>query len=108
VLFLQAPLPLAQPGRARLRDRPGFGGAPLVEAALGIAKPAAPALRRRQLGRQLVAAPLAKTLVLGAVDRVRLGQDLLGDLVVVEVLVLRGARVQLRAVDGEGSVRCSV
>jgi hypothetical protein len=99
VLFLQAPLSLAQPRRARLRDRPGFGGAPLIQAALGIAQPAAPALRSRQLCGQLVAASLAKTLVLGAIDRVRLGQDLLGDLVVVEVLVLRGVRVQLRAVD---------
>jgi hypothetical protein len=97
-LFLQAVLPLAQPARARLRNRPRFRRAPLVQAALGIARPAAPALRRRQLRRQLVTAPLAKTLVLGAVDRVRLGQDLLGDLVVVEVLVLRGVRVHLRAV----------
>ena len=101
VLFLQAALPLAQPGRARLRNRPGLGGAPLVEAALGIAQPAAPALRRRQLRGQLIAAPLAEPLVLGAVDRVRLGQDLRGDLVVVEVLVLRRVRVHLRAIDRE-------
>jgi hypothetical protein len=45
--------------------------------------------------------PVAEALVLGAVDRVGLGQNLPGDLVVVEVLVLRGVRVQLRAVDGE-------
>jgi hypothetical protein len=37
-------------------------------------------------------------LVLGPVDRVGLGQDLAGDLVVVEVLVLRGVRVHLRAI----------
>jgi hypothetical protein len=46
----------------------------------------------------LVAAPVAKALVLGPVDRVRLDQDRSGDLVVVEVLVLRGVRVQLRAI----------
>ena len=44
---------------------------------------------------------LAEALVLSPVDRVRLRQDLLGDLLVVEVLVLRGVRVQLRAVDRE-------
>jgi hypothetical protein len=103
VFFFEPALALLQPLRARLRHRPGFGGAPLVEAALGLAQPAAPPLLRRQLGRQLVAAPLAEALVLGAVDRVGLGQDLASDLLVVEVAVLRGVRVHLRAVHGEHS-----
>jgi hypothetical protein len=101
MLFFQAALALMQPFGTRLRDRPGFGGATLVEAAPRLAQPAAPPLRRRQLGRQLIAAPLAKTLILGPVDRVRLRQDLPGDLVVVEVLVLRSVRVHLRAVHRE-------
>ena len=99
VILFQAPPALPQPLRARLHNRLGFGGALFVEAALGLAQPAAPALHSRQFGRQLVATPLAEALVLSLVDRVRLGQDLRGDLVVVEVLVLRGVCVQLRAVD---------
>jgi hypothetical protein len=101
VLFLQTALPLTQPGRARLRNRPGFGGAAVIQPTPGIAQPTAPALRRRQPGQKLVAAPVAKALVLGPVDRVRLRQDRSGDVVVVEVLVLRGVRVHLRAIHRE-------
>ena len=64
VLLLQAALCLAQPGRARFRNRPSFGGATLIQATLRIAQPAAPPLHRRQLRRQLIAAPVAKALVL--------------------------------------------
>jgi hypothetical protein len=62
--LLQAALCLAQPGRARFRNRPSFGGATLIQATLRIAQPAAPPLHRRQLRRQLIAAPVAKALVL--------------------------------------------
>jgi hypothetical protein len=98
VVLFESALPLAQPLSTRLRDRHGFGGAALVEAALGLAQPAAPPLHRRQFGRQLIVAAVAEALVLGLVDRVRLRQDFARDLVVVEVLVLRGVCVQLRAV----------
>jgi hypothetical protein len=98
VVLFQAALSLLQPLGTRLRDRLRFGGAPLVEAALGFAQPAAPPLRRRQLPGQLVAAPVAVALVLGPVDRTGLGQNLAGDLVVGEILMLRSVRVQLRAI----------
>lgn len=99
VVLFEPTLPLPQPLRTRARDRPRFGRALLVEAALGLPQPTAPPLHRRQPGRQLVAAPLAEALVLGPVDRVGLSEDLLGDPVVVEVLMLRGIRIHLRAIN---------
>jgi hypothetical protein len=62
VVLVKATLRLPKPLRTRHRDRSRFGGALLVEAALGLAQPAAASLRRRQLGRQLVAAPVAEPL----------------------------------------------
>jgi hypothetical protein len=47
VVIFEPALALVQPLWARLRDRPGFGGALLVEVALGFAQPAAPPLLRR-------------------------------------------------------------
>jgi hypothetical protein len=54
----------------------------LFQAALGLAQPAAPTLRGRQLGWQLIAAPLTELLVLLGIDRVGLGQDLARDVLV--------------------------
>ncbi|HKH69469.1 MAG TPA: hypothetical protein VKA75_19070 [Reyranella sp.] len=71
MVFFQPAPALAQPRGTRARDRLGFGSALLVEPALGLAQPAAPPLRRGELGRQLVPAAVAEALVLGAVDRVR-------------------------------------
>lgn len=47
VVFFEPTLALVQPPWARPRNRPGFGGALLVEAALRFAQPAAPPLLRR-------------------------------------------------------------
>jgi hypothetical protein len=60
-----------------------------------------PALRGRELRRQLVAAPLAELLVLLSVDAPGLLEDLARDLLVVARRVLRGVRVHLRAVERE-------
>jgi Mu transposase, C-terminal domain len=98
MFFREAALALAQPLGARLRDRLGLGGAPPSSRRLASRSQPRRPLRRRQLGWRLVAAAVAEALVLGPVDRVRLGQDLLRDLVVVEVLVLRGVGVNLGAV----------
>jgi hypothetical protein len=54
---------------------------------------------RGQLLGQLIAALLAIELVLLAVDGIGLGEDLLGDLLIVTVAVMRSVRVNLRAVD---------
>ena len=101
MVLLQPPLLLAQPVRARGRDRLRLLRALLVERALGVAQPAAPPLVGGQVCRQLVAARRAKLLVLGAVDGVRLGQYLRGDLVVVARRVPARVRVDLRAIDRE-------
>ena len=98
-LFLQAPLGLLQPRRARRRDRPRLLGAPLVQPALGLAQPPAPALRRRQLRRQLVAATITELLVLLGVDSAGLLEDLARDPLVVAVGVLGRVGVHLGAVD---------
>jgi hypothetical protein len=84
---------------ARARDRPGLLGPFVIEAALGLAQPAASAVRGRHLRRQLIATALAELLVLFAIDRVGLGQDLARDLLVVAGGVLRGVGVHLGAVD---------
>ena len=83
--------------RHRLRVRRALG----LQALLGLAQPAATTLRGRELRRQLVAARLAVELVLGRVDRLGLLEDLARELLVVEVLVARRVRLQLRAVDGD-------
>ena len=49
--------------------------------------------------RQLIAARLAIALVLLTVDRVRLGEDLAGDLLIVAIGVTRGVCLHLRPVD---------
>ena len=49
--------------------------------------------------RQLIATSLAVALVLLAIDRVRLGEDLARDLLVVTIGVARGVRLDLRPVD---------
>jgi len=72
VLFLEPPLRLAQPIRPRARDRPRLRAALLVEAALRLAQPPAPALSGSELGWQLVAAPLGEPLVLRRISRARL------------------------------------
>jgi hypothetical protein len=79
VLFFQPALGVLQPLTARARNRPSLRRTLVVESPPGVAQPGAPALRARQMGRQLIAAPLPEALVLLAVDRVGLGQDLLGD-----------------------------
>jgi hypothetical protein len=66
---------------------------------LGLAQPAAPALGRGQLGRQLVAARLAVELILGRVDGLGLLKDLARDLLVVEVLIATGVGIDLGPVD---------
>jgi hypothetical protein len=99
VLLLQAALGLLEPIGPRTRDRPRLLGAAFVKAALGLTQPAAPALRGRQLARQLVAARRAEPLVLSGVDRVGLGEDLAGNLLIAARRVLRRVRVHVRAVD---------
>jgi hypothetical protein len=73
--------------------------ATLVEPALGVAQPAPSALRGRQLGRQLVTAPIAELLGFDAIGLGRLLQDLARDLPVVTVGVLGRVGTDLRAVD---------
>jgi hypothetical protein len=55
----------------------------LIERLLGFAQPLAPAGAGPQLFRQLVAARLPVELVLGLVARLRLGDDLAGDPLIV-------------------------
>jgi hypothetical protein len=74
-------------------------GAPVLEPALGLAQPPTPALGGRELRWQLIAAPLAVTLVLGAIDGVGLGQDLRRDLLVAARRVAGRVGVHLRPVD---------
>ena len=73
----------------------------LVESALGLAQPAAPALRGRQLARQLVAARVAELLVFLGIDGVGLGEDLARDLLVIARRLRRGVGRHLGAVDGD-------
>jgi len=47
VFLLQATLGFLEPVGPRFRDPPSLLGAALIEAALGLAQPPAPALRRR-------------------------------------------------------------
>ena len=82
-----------------MRDRPGLDGAALIEIALGATQPTVAALTRRELGRQLIAALVAVTRVLFAVDLIGLAEDLPSDAVVVTRRVLGGVGVHLRAVD---------
>ena len=58
-----------------------------------------PSMHGRQLGRQLIATSIAIALVLLAIDRVGLSEDLAGDLLIVTIGVTRGVRMDLRAVD---------
>ena len=101
VFLLKPSLRLPQPVWPRPRDRPCLGGALLVETALGLAQPPPPALSRRQLGRQLVAAPPAEALVLRGVDSRRVLENLGRDLLVVARRVMRRVCVHLRAINGE-------
>jgi hypothetical protein len=66
---------------------------------LGFAQPAPAALARSQLLGQLIAARLAVELVLGLVDRLRLGDDLAGDPLVICVRFAARVRGELGAVD---------
>jgi hypothetical protein len=99
VFLFEAALGFLEPIGPRFWDRSRLLGAALVESALGLAQPAAPALGGLQLCRQLVAARLAEALVLLGVDRVGLGQDLSRDLLVVARRLHRRVSRQLRAVD---------
>ena len=86
-------------GRER-RDRPRLLGAPVVEAALGLAQPPAPALRGRQLAaaaRRRARSPNCSSS--SASTRVGLLEDLARDLLVVAVGVLGRVGVHLGAVD---------
>jgi hypothetical protein len=85
VVLFEPALGLAQALGARGRDRLRFRCALLVEAALCIAQPGAAALAGRKLGRQLVAATRAEALVLRPVELIGLGEDLLGERLVVGV-----------------------
>ena len=66
---------------------------------LGVAQPGAPATVGREVGRQLIAARLPEALVLSLVDRLRLLEDLAGDLLVVAVGITARVRRDLGAVD---------
>jgi hypothetical protein len=101
MLFLQAALALLEPVGPRPWDRPGLRGAALVQTALGLAQPAAPTLRRRQLRRKLIAARVAEALILLGIDSVGLLEDLARDLLVVARGLRRGVGVHLGAVDGD-------
>ena len=100
-LLLEAALGLLEALRAAARHRLRVRRALGLQALLGLAQPAAAALRGRELRRQLVAARLPVELVLGRVDRLGLLDDLARELLVVEVLVARRVRLHLRAVDGD-------
>ena len=75
--------------------------AALIEAALGVAQPALPALTRGWLGGQLVAARIAETLILFGIDRRRVVEDLARDLFVIARRALGGVGVHLCAIDGD-------
>jgi hypothetical protein len=74
----------------------------------GLAKELAPALRRAQSLRQLIAARLAVELVLGLVGRARLGHDLAGDPIELKVHLRAGVARDPRAVDRNHSRRHQV
>jgi hypothetical protein len=74
-------LTLRESGSVRLT----LPSALVPQAGLGLAQPAAPALRGGQLRRQLVAAAIAEPLILGGVDLGRLLQDLACQLLVIDV-----------------------
>ena len=69
------------------------------ELLFGFAQRSAPTLTRSQMLGQLIAARIAVELILGSVDLARLLQDLPGELLVIEVAVMRGVRVHLRPID---------
>ena len=98
-VLLQTPLGFPQPLLARRRDRPGLLGSPLFEPTLGLGQPLRAPRAGRELLRQFVAATLAEALVLLAIDRVGLGEDLARDLLVVAGGALGRVRVNLRPVD---------
>jgi hypothetical protein len=84
-----------EPCWAIARNGLGARGAFALEALLGLAKPGpSPAAGGEVLG-QLVAAGGAVALVLGGVDLRRLGEDLLGDLLVASGCVVRGRGLEL-------------
>jgi hypothetical protein len=87
--------------RPRRGDRPRLAIALLLQAPLGLTQPVAAAQRTRKLRRQLVAAALAELLVLSGVDLGGLLKDLLGQVLVVDVGVLRRVGMDLGAVDGQ-------
>ena len=99
MLLLQAALGFPRPVAPRFWDRPGLLGAALVESALGLAQPPAPALRRRELGGQLVTARVSEALVLLGVDGVGLLENLARDLLVITCRLRRRVGMDLRAVD---------
>ena len=88
-------------GRAGRADRPRLLSPLVIESALGLAQPAAPALRGRQLVRQLVAARVAELLVFLGIDRVGLGEDLARDLLVIARRLRRGVGRDLGPIDGD-------
>jgi hypothetical protein len=98
-LLLQAPPGFHESRRPRLGDRPRFRRALGIQAALGLAQPAAATLLGLKLRRQLIPARLVELLVLLAIDAVGLLEDLLGDLLVVARRVATRVGIDLRAVD---------
>lgn len=79
VFLLEATLGFSESFRPCTRDRPGLRGPPLVESAPGLAQPSAPPLRRRQLGREPIAARVTEALIFLGVDGVGLRQETRSD-----------------------------
>jgi hypothetical protein len=99
VLFFAAALGLPEPVPPRLGYRPHLLRALLVEPALGLAQPSAPALRRRKLGWQLVAARITEPSVLFVVNRGGVFEDLARDLLVITRRLRRRVSGDLGAID---------
>jgi hypothetical protein len=97
--FLQPALGVAQPRQPRPRNRPLLPGAALLESPLGIHEPPLASRARRQIFRQLVAAPFAMDGVLFDVDSGGFGKHVAGYLIVITGCLLRGVGVQLGAID---------
>jgi hypothetical protein len=104
-LLLEAALGLTHALRARARDRLGLRLTFLIQAALGLAQPAAATLRGAKLRRQLIAAGLAELLILERIDALGLFEDLARELLVVAVGVMGGVGVHLGAVDRDHAHR---
>ena len=81
-ILLEASLALGQPLAPLARNLLSHCDPLCLERLLCLAQPLAPIAGRAQALRQLVAAGRPVELVLGGVDAARLGEDLLGDLLV--------------------------